>query len=394
MRERVPVLPDTAPPSKPARFSKTGTARTPRFRSDLSPRLTSMNLGIGLYKDLLTDENFRFAKQAGATHVVVHLVDYFRGKNPSLDRGLDDSGWGVTTDEDLWTYDELVKIKDRIESHGLTWEAIENFDPAHWHDVLLDGPRKQEQLDHLKEMIRDVGRAGIPTIGYNFSIAGVWGWTKGPYARGDAMSLRYDESEIDKDKPIPNGMVWNMRYDADASDGYVPPVSSEELWERFEDFLQEMIPVAEESGVTLALHPDDPPTDRLRRTARLVNRPEKYQRALELVPSDANALEFCLGSLQEMPEGNVYESIQTFGAQDKIAYVHFRNVRGEVPCYEETFVDEGDLDMIRVVETLREVGYEGVLIPDHTPEMSCDAPWHAGMAYALGYMRAAMQAAE
>lgn len=352
-----------------------------------------MHLGLGLYRDLLTEENFRFAKQAGATHLVVHLVDYFEGSNPSLSSGPSDRGWGQpSTQGNVWTYEELMDIKQHIESHGLVWEAIENFDPTHWHDVLLDGPKRDEQMENLKQTIRNIGRAGIPIVGYNFSIAGVWGWTKGPFGRGDAVSVRYDESEIEKDKPLPKGMVWNMVYDPDAPSGHVPPISSEELWERFEAFLEEIIPVAEESGVTLALHPDDPPTDSLRRTARLVNQPYKYQRVLDLAPSEANGLEFCLGSLQEMTEGNVYESIQKYGSQDKISYIHFRNVRGKVPRYEETFVDEGDLDMLRVIEELDDVGYDGVLIPDHTPEMSCDAPWHAGMAYALGYMRAAMQA--
>ncbi len=352
-----------------------------------------MHLGLGLYRDLLTEENFRFAKQAGATHLVVHLTDYFGGNNPSLSSGPDHEGWGhATNGSAMWTYEELMEIKRHIESHGLTWEAIENFDPAHWHDVLLDGPKRAEQMENLKETIRNVGRAGIPIIGYNFSLAGVWGWTKGPFGRGEAVSVRYDESAIEKDKPIPNGMVWNMVYDPDAPPGHVSSVSSAELWERFENFLQEIIPVAEESGVTLALHPDDPPADSLRQTARLVNQPHKYQRVLDLVPSEANALEFCLGSLQEMTEGDVYESIRHYGAQDKISYVHFRNVRGTVPNYQETFVDNGDIDMLRAVEVLDDVGFDGVLIPDHTPEMSCDAPWHAGMAYALGYMRSALQA--
>ena len=352
-----------------------------------------MHLGLGLYKDLLTEDNFRFAKQAGATHLVVHLTNYFGGGHPSLSSGESGTGWGTTNGHRrAWTYEELTDIKRRIEAHGLVWEAIENFDPAHWHDVLLDGPQRDQQMEQLKQTIRNIGRAGIPIMGYNFSLAGVWGWTKEPCGRGDALSVRYDESQIDKDTPIPNGMVWNMIYDEDASSGQIAPVSSDELWERFRAFLVEIIPVAEESGVTMALHPDDPPTDTLRSTARLVNQPHKYQRVIDMVPSKANALEFCLGSLQEMQQGDVYESIAQYGGQNKIAYVHFRNVRGKVPAYQEVFVDEGDLDMLRVLRELKDVGYDGVLIPDHTPEMSCDAPWHAGMAYALGYMRAAMQA--
>jgi mannonate dehydratase len=351
-----------------------------------------MKLGLGLYRGLLTEENFQFAEQAGVTHLVVHLVNYFAGSDPKLDSGSLNMGWGVTGgDRRPWTYDELVALRRHIESHGLKWEAIENFDPAHWYDVLLDGPRRDAQLEDLKRTIQAIGRAGIPIMGYNFSIAGVWGWTKGPFGRGGAVSVRYDEAAIDRDIPLPNGMVWNMVYDPDAPGGTVPPVSHEELWQRLEYFLRRILPVAEENGVKLALHPDDPPADTLRGAARLVNQPWKYQRLLDLVPSPANTLEFCLGTLQEMTDGDVYDAIEQYGRQGKIAYVHFRNVRGKVPRYQEVFVDEGDLDMLRVMRTLREVGYDGLLIPDHTPEMTCAAPWHAGMAYALGYMRAAMQ---
>jgi mannonate dehydratase len=356
-----------------------------------------MKLGLGLYRGLLTPDNYQFAKQTGVTHLVVHLVDYFKGSNPTLSSGPSTLGWGVTQNQDRpWTYEEIVAIKKEIEANGLTWEAIENFDPSHWYDVLLDGPRKREQMETLKRTIQAVGRAGIPIMGYNFSVAGVWGWTKGPFGRGGAKALVYDESKIDTQTPMPNGMVWNMVYDPDAPAGTVPPVSSEELWQRLEWFLAEMLPVAEESGVRLALHPDDPPTDALRGAARLVNRPDKYQRMLDLVPSRASALEFCLGSLAEMPdgEGDVYEATERYGREGRIAYVHFRNVRGKVPYYQEVFVDEGDLDMIRIVKILRDVGYDGVVIPDHTPEVTCGAPWHAGMAYALGYIKAAMQAVD
>lgn len=354
-----------------------------------------MKLGLGLYRSLLTESNFQFARQAGVTHLVVHLVDYFKGASPTLASGEPNMGWGVTRNQNVpWTYEDLVALKKVIESNGLTWEAIENFDPSHWHDILLDGPKKHEQMEQLKRTIQAIGRAGIPIMGYNFSVAGVWGWTKGPFGRGGATAVRYDESRIDKQTPIPNGMVWNMVYDPEASAGTVAAVESDELWERFEWFLSEILPVAEENGVRLALHPDDPPADTLRGAARLVNEPGKYQRMIDLVPSTSSAIEFCLGSLQEMTSGDVYNSIEHYGRQGKIGYVHFRNVRGKVPHYQEVFVDEGDIDMIRVVECLRDVGYDGVIIPDHTPEMSCAAPWHAGMAYALGYIRAAMQAVD
>ncbi|MDQ6736536.1 MAG: D-mannonate dehydratase, partial [Gemmatimonadota bacterium] len=95
-----------------------------------------MKLGFGLYRSLLTEENFQFAKQAGATHLVVHLVDYFKGADPVLTSGSPNMGWGLTQNQDRpWTEDDLRDIKRTIESNGLTWEAIENFDPAHWYDI-------------------------------------------------------------------------------------------------------------------------------------------------------------------------------------------------------------------------------------------------------------------
>ena len=354
-----------------------------------------MKLGLGLYRSLITPENLAFARQAGATHLVIHLVDYFAGASPVLDSGPPTRGWGITRNQERpWTLDELLAIKRQVNDAGLVWEAIENFDPSHWFDILLDGPRKRQQMEGLKRTIQAVGKAGIPIMGYNFSIAGVWGWTKGPTGRGGARALTYDESAIDTTTPMPNGMVWNMVYDPDAPAGTVPPVTEAELWERFAWFLREILPVAEESGVRLALHPDDPPTTALRGAARLVNHPDKYQRMLDLANSPAAALECCVGSLAEMPAGDPYVAIDRYARAGRIGYVHFRNVRGTVPRYEEVFVDEGDLDMPRVVRLLHDAGYDGVLIPDHTPEMTCSAPWHAGMAFALGYMRACLQMVE
>ncbi len=117
-----------------------------------------------------------------------------------------------------------------------------------------------------------------------------------------------------------------------------------------------------------------------------------YQKVVDLNPSSANTFEFCLGTLAEMTEGDIYEAVQRYSAQGRLGYVHFRNIRGKVPSYKEAFVDDGDIDMIRVLRILQRNGFQGVIIPDHTPQMTCGAPWHAGMAFALGYMRGAMQA--
>jgi len=354
-----------------------------------------MKLGFGLYRHQLNAEHFQFARQCGATHLVIHLVDYFRSSrsNRPGDQPLgDDTGWGLAGDPDqLWTLEELSAVIAAAAAHGLTIEAIENFDPAHWYDVLLDGPQKVRQLENLKTLVRTVGRAGIPIIGYNFSLAGVAGRVKGPWGRGGAEVVGMDGTY---EQPIPNGMIWNMVYDQHAPAGNLAPITPAELWRRHGEFLDALVPVAEEAGVTLAAHPDDPPTPTVRGQPRLVNQPQLYQRLLDRHPSPCNALEFCLGTLAEMTDGDIYDAVEQYSRQGKLAYVHFRNVRGKAPYYRETFIDEGDIDMLRVLQILRRNNYQGILIPDHAPAMTCAAPWHAGMAYACGWMQAAIQALE
>ena len=354
-----------------------------------------MHIGLGLYRSALTQRNFQFARQAGATHVVAHLVDYFGGANHEISRGTDD-GWGAASGGQAWGEDELRQLVDGLKQQGLALAAIENFDPAQWFDILLDGPQKLQQIEVIRQTIRAAGRAGVPTIGYNFSIAGVWGWTRGPYARGGAMSVAFDADAIDVSEPIPDGMVWNMRYRAKRSDGVVGEIGSDELWQRLRWFLERVLPVAEECGVNLALHPDDPPMESLRGAARLVNRPEKYEWLLDISRSPANKLELCLGSVQEMAGGamDTYQTLEKYVREQRVGYIHFRNVKGKVPKYAEVFVDEGDIDMARIVRILHDNDYRGVIVPDHTPALECDAPWHAGMAYALGYMRALVQLAQ
>lgn len=365
----------------------------------------SPRLGFGLYRHMLTPENYRFARQAGATDVVVHLVDYTgqlraTGGAQNHDQPVSDTaGWGYTDgDRSVWAVDSLRALKADMDGYGLRLHGIENFDPAHWYDVLLGGPKRDEQIEWLCEIIENLGAAGIPVMGYNFSIAGVASRVQGPFARGGARSVGVQGID---ETPIPEGMVWNMTYrraagGAGAGDGRpsagsiarVPPATHDELWERLRYFLQRLLPVAERAGVVLAAHPDDPPAAFVRGQPRLVYRPDLYYKLFDLVESPASKAEFCLGSIQEMPEGDIYALTEDLARRDRIGYVHFRNVVGKVPHYHEVFVDEGDVDLKRIMNILRSNGYSGVVIPDHTPQMSCDAPWHSGMAFAMGYMSA------
>jgi len=351
-----------------------------------------MKIGLGLYRHMLTRDYYDFALQAGCTHVVVHLVDYFN-QGPSNPRNNQPTGskyepWGVAGNpEQLWTATELKTLRTGIEDAGLTLAAIENLDPAHWHDILLDGPQRPQQIEKVKTIIRRLGEAGIPVLGYNFSLAGVCGRVAAPQGRGHAITVGMDGPA--EDVPIPNGMIWNMIYDRNAPPGELPSISHEELWRRLQRFLEEVIPVAEQSGVRLAAHPDDPPMPTMRQQPRLVYQPHMYQRLIDVAPSRSNALELCVGTLAEMTEGNIYDAVDQYSKQGKIAYIHLRNVVGKVPHYRETFVDEGDVDMLRILTILHRNHFEGAIIPDHTPQMTCSAPWHAGMAHTLGFTLAA-----
>ncbi len=348
-----------------------------------------MKLGFGLYRHMLDEQHYQFARQCGATHVVVHLVDYFghskRGNSHTGQPVGGKEGWGEAGKGALWSLDSLLKIKADLNARDLQWEAIENFDPGMWYDVLLDGPKKREQLDLLKEQIQIVGKAGIPVLGYNFSLAGVSSRITGPFARGGAVSVGMEGVDH---SPVPNGMIWNMVYDTDARGGFIPLITHDALWSRLQNFLDELAPVAEEAGVTLAAHPDDPPMPLVRQTPRLVYQPHMYQKLIDMQPSPANKLEFCLGTISEMTEGDIYEATDNYSKQNRIAYIHCRNVKGKVPNYREVFIDEGDIDMVKIIRILKKNHFPGVLIPDHTPQMSCNAPWYAGMAYAMGYLNA------
>jgi mannonate dehydratase len=132
-----------------------------------------MRPGLALYRDMLTPANFRFARQVGATDVVAHLASYETTQNPEDQRrsGLEGS-WGTSSAVPAWTVDDLSSLRRSVESEGLRLAAIENFEVAHWYDVLLDGPHRQRQMEGLKKTIANLGRAGIPAMGYYFSVAG------------------------------------------------------------------------------------------------------------------------------------------------------------------------------------------------------------------------------
>jgi mannonate dehydratase len=210
-----------------------------------------VRVGLTLSGDLLSEDGARFARQLGVEDVVVHLTDYGRGADARAYLAGEAVGpvGGDCSDTPLWSHETMADMVAMLARHGLRVAAMENLAPNFWSDILLDGPRKREQVEGLKRLVRDAGRAGIPVIGYNFSIAGVWGWHRRRMGRGGAVTAVFDAGSFDAEAPIPDGMVWNMRYREPEPGAAAVRVDETALWERLAWFLGELVPVAEEAGV-------------------------------------------------------------------------------------------------------------------------------------------------
>ena len=337
-----------------------------------------MKLGLKFGLETLTKENMQFARQMGVTHIVVH--------SPRLG---DD--WGhlgrqrhhsaVSTAQDgVLDYFELLRMKKFVDSCDLELCAIENLPGDHMYPIVHALPERDAQIAKVCTSIENMGKVGIPILGYYFSLAGVsghWRAYDSGGGRGDAGLKSFDYALVKDAPPIVD-----------------EEVSVEEMWSRLAYFLERVVPVAEKAGVKLAAHQDDPPADSLFGTGRLLTNHDAIQRLIDLVPSEHNGLEFCQGTVAEMGPEKTVEAVSRFAAQGKIFYVHFRNVRGGFPKFDEVFIDEGDVNMIAALKAYRDAGYDGVITPDHTPRVIADEGGLRGKAFALGYIRAGLQALE
>ncbi len=240
-------------------------------------------------------------------------------------------------------------------------------------------PGRDDKIAWLVNAVQGMGAAGIPILAYNFKLLLSKhlrsALTRG---RGGAEYISFDYDEYLK-KPAPP---------------IDPAISEEKMWDNMAYFLRAVIPVAEQAGVRLALHPDDPPvpygTPALAGAAHIVSSFDQYRRIFGIVPSSSNGMLFCQGCVTEMQGVDVYDAIRQMGSIDKIVMVHFRNVRGEFPRFQETFVDEGDVDMFRAMQAYRDVGFKGPFSLDHSP-MFPEAEI-ANQAFVVGYLRALIQA--
>jgi mannonate dehydratase len=337
----------------------------------MNPGNATMRVALGQF-DELTHERLTFAQQLGVQGVQLNTP--------------------VIPGTKRWELDDLLWLRQRCEEYGLRLEAIENT-PVHFYDKAMLGlPGLDEQIEHYQATIRNLGAAGIPVLGYHWVPNRVWrtSLTRG---RGGALVSAFDKDLADAGHPL----VWGIR---DHPLAQRRTFSAEEMWENYVYFMRAVLPVAEESGVKLALHPDDPPLPELGGIARLFYHFDGFKRAMEAVPSPNSGLDFCMGCWSEMgpqlagdADMGVIDAMRYFGQQGKIFYVHFRDVQGCVPSFQECFLGEGNVDLIAAIRTLKDVGFRGFVLDDHVPHLIDDTEWgHRGRAHAIGYITALIDA--
>ena len=296
----------------------------------------------------LTESHLKLASQIGVTDIV--------GRYPGSDS------------------DALLTLKKQVESAGLQLSVIEGYVPLRQVVLGLDGT--DDEIKNIQNLIRNMGKLGIPILTYNFMATGDMSRTSfTTLDRGGALVSSFDEALME-DAPPENR------------------AGSDQLWLRLKNFLEQVIPVAEQSGVKLAMHPDDPPMSRFRGSDQIMSSRADYERLVDLVESESNGICLCQGCFSEMGE-DVPASIRALGKS--IVYAHFRDVRGCVPKFQETFHDCGQTDMPETVRAYKEIGFTGPARPDHVPLLEGEQGEATGYSmmgrlFAVGYMRGLIQA--
>ncbi|SEP25467.1 mannonate dehydratase [Halogranum amylolyticum] len=334
---------------------------------------TARTIRVGVRTRTLSDARLRYIRQLGATDIFVDHADTEEEPDEFNDRdGADTVAVGRDA---IPSVAELEAAKERVESHGLTLTGIQSLPYSLYGDIMFGREGEKEALDQIKTLLRNLGEADIPVLGYQWNPRGVVPMRTTPVElRGGAEGTAFNLDEVDNPDALAPGI--DREYTED------------EFWDNYEGFLQEVLPVAEEAGVRMALHPVDPPViESLGGIPRLFRNVENFERAMELVPSDSHGLKLCLGCFSQMGE-DANAVVRRFAEDDKIVFIHFRDVVGTVPKFNETFVDEGNFNTTEVVETLDDVGFDGVVIPDHVPKMEGDDDWrHRARGFTIGYLR-------
>lgn len=276
--------------------------------------------------------------------------------------------------EHQWEYEDLLAARKKVETYGLRLMSLENVPQTFFTKVMLGLPGRDEEIAHMQNTVRNMGRAGIPILGVHWMPSGVWSTEPRAKRRGGADARRFNLAEHPADQ-----LTHGRRF------------SDDDMWENFKYYMERLLPVAEEAGVTLAVHPDDPPVESLGGIARIFRNYDGFKRMTDTFDTPNLGLNFCIGCWSEMGgKENVLRGIRYFAPRGKLLYIHFRDVEGTADNFTECFIDEGNLpDKFEIIKALKENGFNSFMIDDHVPNMIDDTRWgHRGRAYAIGYLAA------
>jgi mannonate dehydratase len=291
----------------------------------------------------------------------------------------------VQTGKDRGTLENFLSIKQRVEAAGLKVWNISNNDNRNIEEITLNLPGRDQKIEWLKQYIRDTGKAGIGYITYAHMANGIWSSPQ-ESTRGGGAARAF---RLETAKGFWSGKV----YEGPLTHGR--KYSKEELWENYTYFIRQIAPVAEEAGVRIGIHPDDPPVPELGGIPRhIFGTFDGYVKALEIANSPAIGVCLCCGTWMEGGQHagkDVFEAARAFARMDKLWKIHFRNVTAPIPYFVETYIDNGYTDMWKLMKTLVDVDFRGNLIADHVPAMSPGR--HAAWSYSMGYIRALYNAA-
>lgn len=278
------------------------------------------------------------------------------------------------------TRDNLAAVQKRYEQHGIKiFSGVHNVYRS--LKIQLGQKGRDEDIATYQTFLRNLGELGIPVANYDFHPGNTY--TTGVVER---RGYKAREFKLDDFRTKIEKQRFEREYSAD------------EIWDYYTYFVKAVLPVAEKANVKLALHPDDPPLAKMNGVAKVITHYEGYRKAEQIAGDSKHwGLTFCVGTWAEGGDKmgkNVFEMIKDFGGRGKIFDVHFRNVSAPLPHFVETFLDDGYLDMYQVMKSLREVGFNGAIEPDHIPQLAGDKGIRpAGTAYCIAYMRSLLRRA-
>lgn len=323
---------------------------------------------VGHQMGNISDEKLQWVAQLGVEHIAC------------------ESREGIEREDGTWDVKGLQNVKQRLAGWGITLDVLALPLPSvpiprqRYPEIMLGTEGRDKAIANIRQNIRAAGEAGVPALKYNLNLMGV-ARTGRAAGRGGARYSHFKYGEWEH-QPTEFG-----------------PLNAGQVWDNITYFLEKVVPVAEAARVKLACHPHDPGIPEgvaLSGVYCVLGSVDGLKKLISIAESPYHCLNFCQGTISEMledPRNEIAGVIRYFGSRGKIVMVHFRNIRGKVLDFDEVYPDNGDVDMIQAARTYQEVGFQGMLCPDHVPHSEVDPGGDRQFSYCLGYTKACIQIA-